>query len=94
VDKRLFWLGLPLLALVTWYVWSNQGTHSVSLDERATDPSYSPFAHWMIQRPGGYVHVFPDRVGPACLNSPLQNEDDGALSTSVTAYEVEAYASA
>lgn len=93
MDKRLLW-GLPLLALAIWYVWSNQGTHKVSLDERATEPSYSPFQHWMTMRPGGYVHVFPDRVGPACLSAPLQNEDDGALSTSVSAYETEAYASA
>lgn len=94
MDRRFLW-ALPLLAAVIWYVWTNQGrTHTVQVDGLATDPSYSPFLHWMTMRPGGYVHVFPDRVGPACLNSPLQNDDTGALSTSAAAYEAEEYASA
>lgn len=93
MDKRLLW-GLPLLALVTWYVWTTRGTHAVAVDERAVTPSYSPFQHWMIMRPGGYVHVFPDRVGPACLSSPLANGDQGALSTDPQLYDPEVYASA
>lgn len=94
MDKRILY-GLPVLGLVIWYVWTHQGrTHGVTVDARAVGPEYAPFAHWITMRPGGYVHVFPDRVGPACLVAPLQNEPGGALSTGVTAYDAEGYASA
>jgi hypothetical protein len=96
VDKRLITL-LPLavLAFVIWYVYSNRGLPNVTVDERAVEPAYRPFDHWMIQRPGGYVRHYPDRVGPACLGEIVQNEDQGALSTSQAGiYAAEEYANA
>lgn len=93
MDRRLLFV-LPVLAFGVWYVWEYQGgTHKVEVDERATQSSYDPFSHWMTMRPGGYVRHFPDRVGPACLVAPVQNEDQGALSTSQAGtYAVEEYA--
>lgn len=94
MDKRLA-IALGAVAALVWYVWSVSGSpHKVSVDERTVTPSYNPFSQWATMRPGGYVHVFPDRIGPAALNAPLQNADTGALSTGLAAYAAEEYASA
>lgn len=94
MDKRIMW-SLPVLGLLVWYLWTNQGkAHKVTVDPRAVDPPYAPYRSWITMRPGGYVHQFPDRVGPACLDSPIQNGDDGALSVFTASYEPEGYASA
>lgn len=78
-------LALPLaaaaLAGIVWYLWSNQGeTHGISLQDRAyADTSYQPYAHWMTHRSGGCVRNYPDRVGPNCLDEPLESQT-GAVS--------------
>lgn len=82
-------------AALVWYIWTVGGRpHKVAVDDRTVEPSYTPFSHWATMRPGGYVHVYPERVGPATLNAPLQNQDSGSLSGWAGAYEAEEYASA
>lgn len=94
MDKRMYVAGAALAALV-FYVWSVSGRpHGVAVDTRAVEPEYQPWLHWITMRPGGYIHIFPDRIGPATLNNPLQNQDQGGLTVSAGAYAAEEYASA
>lgn len=78
--------GLPLLLALlaggVWYLWTNQGSgHNLQWDMPAfSDLSYDPYAHWRIQRDGGFIRHYPERVGPNCLPQALA-EEAGALST-------------
>ena len=80
MDKRALWL-LPVLGLGIWYVYTNKGVHTLTLDEQSYAPAaYAPYADWWHQRTGATLRHYPDRVGPACLGSVLAAED-GAIST-------------
>lgn len=50
---------------------------TVSLPERAVAQSWSPYAYWMHQSPGAYIHHFPSEVGTNCLPLVYQTEDIG-----------------
>jgi hypothetical protein len=87
VDKK--WWALPAGALLVWYLWSNKGVHTLTLDQRAYAPdAYAPYAHWWHQRSGAYACHYPERVGPNCLEAVLAAQE-GAYSTTPQYPEVQ-----
>ena len=80
--RLAFPLAVAATAAMVWYLWSNQGTaHGVSLETKAFAPmSYEPYAWWMTHRTSGFVRNYPDRVGPNCLDEPLESQT-GSVST-------------
>jgi hypothetical protein len=84
VDKKLIMpLGVGILGVVVWYLWTNEGeTHNVSVDAAYAPINFDPYAQWATHGSRGkaYVHHYPETVAPNCIPLILQTED-GAIST-------------